>query len=65
MRRKKWTCEKIRKRINAITDIEMKQRLAEIAEVLFTPKSQLSYQPIISTNPQHLLVRRPKTKGRP
>lgn len=62
MKRTKWECVSVKKSLNTISESEMKQRLAEIVEVLFTPKSQL--KPIIATNPQNLLVGRPNKRGR-
>jgi hypothetical protein len=62
MKRTKWECVSVKKSVNAISESEMKQRLAEIVEVLFTSKSQLT--PIIATNPQNLLVGRPNKRGR-
>lgn len=58
MRGKRWACETVRKRLHAVTELEMKQRLAEVAEVLFTRKCQL--KPIL-TNPS-LLDTRPQKK---
>lgn len=59
MRGKRWACETVRKKLHAVTETEMKQRLAEVAEVLFTRKCQ--FKPVLSTNP-NLLVRRPQRK---
>ena len=42
---KKWICQKARTNKYEISDQEMKQRLAEVINILFNKDSQLSLKP--------------------
>lgn len=48
MSKRRWTCERVERTVHKISDSEMRQRLAEILDLLLTPKSQLQRQPVFS-----------------
>lgn len=41
MRKRRWTCDEVNRIFTKVSDTEMRQRLAEILELLLTPESQL------------------------
>lgn len=52
----KWTCDKIIRKLNKISDLELEQRLAELWEILLErnsqfPRSQECLVPIKSSEP--------------
>jgi hypothetical protein len=48
MPRRRWTCDQVDRVFLKISDSEMRQRLAEILELLLTPSSQLQKVPAFS-----------------
>lgn len=45
---KRWTCDRVERTFHKISDSDMRQRLAEILDLLLLPKSQLQRQPVFS-----------------
>lgn len=43
----KWVCEKIVKRLHAVSDLELEQKLAELWEVLVQDKSQFNRSQVL------------------
>lgn len=65
--RKRWTCEIIERVRYKISDSEMRQRLAEILELLLTSPSQLQRDPAFSSDKDFLKTNprfNQKRKGR-
>jgi hypothetical protein len=48
MRKHRWACERVDRIFTKVTDTEMRQRLAEILELLLTSPSQLQRQSAFS-----------------
>ena len=50
MRKKSWSCEKISLAYDLIPDVELRQRLALLIELLFNSKSQFGKQSAFFTD---------------
>lgn len=65
MRRRRWTCDTVERIFTKVSDTEMRQRLAEILEILLSSSSQLQRVPAFSRpsldTPPRLVTKR---KGR-
>ena len=48
MSRRRWTCDRVDRIFTKVTDTEMRQRLAEILELLLISPGQLQRQPAFS-----------------
>ena len=60
MSKKQWSCERVERKVHSLSDIELRQRLAECFEILVKEKSQQQNLSAFSKDSDSLLLQAPK-----